>query len=336
MTMSSELRKTRGKRGAQRGGGGTRGQSNGRSRTVTKTTVHEYPRPQLVRREWTSLNGPWQFAFDREAAAMSPDHVDWSESLQILVPFAPETPLSGINDISYFKAVWYRRTFQAPELTDDQRLLLHFGAVDYEARVWVNGQLVAQHEGGYTPFQIDITDVLTDGDEQTIVVCAHDDPQDLSKPRGKQDWKPEPHSIWYPRTTGIWQTVWLERVSRAHVSSIRWRCNVRKWHINLHVRVDGVEGAEAEGHKLVVRLRKTGRVLAEDTYQVYGGEVVRTIVLNDPGIDDARNELMWWPWAPNLIDVEMELLAPDGRVVDEVTSYTAMRSVDTLGDRFLM
>src|SRR5206468_7942542 len=127
-----------------------------------------------------------------------------SPQTTINVPFSPETALSGVENTGFFKAVWYRRTFEAPELGNSARLILHFGAVDYCAKVWVNGQLAGEHEGGYTPFWADITDLLEDGAEQTIVVCALDDPQDLSKPRGKQDWKLEPHSIWYPRTTGIW------------------------------------------------------------------------------------------------------------------------------------
>jgi beta-galactosidase/beta-glucuronidase len=329
MTMISGIPKRRRNSNGSRSRGTTERRSHSKMQAAGQ---HEYPRPQLVRSDWTSLNGQWEFALDREAAATSPDEVEWSPSQQILVPFAPETPLSGVNETGYSKACWYRRTIDRPELSENQRLMLHFGAVDYDATVWVNGHLVTRHSGGYTPFHIDITDYLVEG-EQTIAVRAWDDPLDLSKPRGKQDWKPEPHSIWYPRTSGIWQTVWTERVNRAHISSIRWRSNVRKWEINLHIRADN---AQADGYRVNVRLRKGDRVLAEDNYQLANGEAVRSIVLNDPGIDDARNELMWWPWAPNLIDAELQLIDARGQVVDEVSSYTAMRSVDIIGDRFIM
>jgi beta-galactosidase/beta-glucuronidase len=115
--------------------------------------------------------------------------------------------------------VWYRRNFEVPILKPGERLFLHFGAVDYAATVWVNDAEVCSHQGGYTPFTADITDALNAGGPQRITVRAEDDPSDLTKPRGKQDWKLEPHSIWYPRTTGIWQTVWLETVP---ASLSRW------------------------------------------------------------------------------------------------------------------
>jgi beta-galactosidase/beta-glucuronidase len=171
--------------------------------------AHAYPRPQLVRDDWLSLNGPWDFAFDPDARWGEPAQVTFDR--QITVPFSPETSASGIGCTSFVLACWYRRTFDAPRLAVGDRLILHLGAVDYCATVWVNDVLVARHEGGYTPIHADITDTLHDG-PQTIVVRAEDDPQDLEKPRGKQDWQLEPHSIWYPRTSGIWQTVWIERV----------------------------------------------------------------------------------------------------------------------------
>ena len=173
---------------------------------------HGYPRPQLERREWTSLNGPWDFALDRHTRWRNPAEVDWTDRIE--VPFSPETAASGIGDTGFYRACWYRRVFEPPPLKNGDRLLLHFGAVDYAARVWINGSPAARHEGGYTPFSVDLTPFLDAEGPQTIVVRAQDEPGDLAKPRGKQDWKLEPHGIWYPRTTGIWQTVWLERVPR--------------------------------------------------------------------------------------------------------------------------
>src|SRR5205823_12772162 len=125
-----------------------------------------------------------------------PVHGAWDR--RIRVPFAPETPGSGVHDPGFYRACWYRRTFEAPDLSDGRRLMLHFGAVDYAATVWVNGCVAVRHEGGYTPFRADVTDFLKPGGPQEIVVRAEDDPADLSKPRGKQDWQLEPHSIWYP------------------------------------------------------------------------------------------------------------------------------------------
>src|SRR5207237_2961815 len=119
--------------------------------------------------------------------------------------------------------------------------LLHFGAVDYGATVWVDGRLAGAHEGGYTPFTIDLTPfVAADKPTYDIVVRADDDPQDLAKPRGKQDWQLEPHSIWYPRTTGIWQTVWIERVNSTWIDGLRWVPNVERWEIAIDVHLEGI------------------------------------------------------------------------------------------------
>lgn len=179
------------------------------------TGTHGYPRPLLRRDAWTNLNGTWDFAIDRDARWDAPRQVEWQS--RIVVPFAPETAASGIDDNGFFQACWYRRTF-AVDGAGAERVLLHFGAVDFEARVWVNDRLVLRHQGGYTPFHADVTEVLVSG-EQTVVQ-ARDDPHDLSKPRGKRDWQLEPHGIWYERTSGIWQTVWVENVAQSYVDSI--------------------------------------------------------------------------------------------------------------------
>ena len=174
-----------------------------------------YPRPQLVREQWQSLDGPWDFAMD--VRARHPDDIDWQR--QILVPFAPDTRASGIGDTGFHPVCWYRRMVEVQPHAENQRVILHFGAVDYSARVWVNGVFAGSHRGGYTPFSLDITGML-DGTRATIALRAEDDPSDLAVPRGKQDWHLEPHAIWYPRTTGIWQPVWLEVVSDPHIGRI--------------------------------------------------------------------------------------------------------------------
>ncbi|RYE75227.1 MAG: glycoside hydrolase family 2, partial [Myxococcales bacterium] len=168
------------------------------SSSVAAATAH--PRPQLVRAKWASLDGDWSFSAG-----------DGAERT-IRVPFAPETPASGLSLGGYIPSCTYRRSFVAPKLAPGERLLLHFEAVDYVARVWVNNVYLGTHEGGYTRFSFDATDALKPSGEQSIRVEVEDDPHDLAKPRGKQDWLPEAHAIWYPRTTGIWQSVWTEVV----------------------------------------------------------------------------------------------------------------------------
>lgn len=295
------------------------------------TRSHGYPRPQLVRPEWTDLNGKWDFALDPDGKWKEPDQVHWDSTIH--VPFSPETSASGIGYTGFFRACWYRRTVDKPKLNSNQRLLLHFGAVDYSASVWINGSQVVSHDGGYTPFCTDITDSLSEEGQQTIVVRAFDDPADLSKPRGKQDWQLEPHSIWYPRTTGIWQTVWMERVPSTYVGSLRFTPVMERWEIGFESRL---EGERRDSLRMTVKLNFRDQLIADDTYTVIAGEVHRRIALSDPGIDDYRNELLWTPSSPNLIDVEIKLWSGRGELLDQVKSYTALRSIGVQGDKFIL
>ena len=291
-----------------------------------------HPQPLLERARWRSLDGRWKFAFDNEAIWTRPSDVKFDR--EITVPFAPESRSSGIHDEGFHQAVWYAlRVNLMPheQPVNGSRLLLHFGAADYEARVWVNGHLVTTHRGGHTPFRADITETVLDGVLE-IVVQAMDDPHDLAKPRGKQDWLPEPHAIWYPRTTGIWQTVWLEVVPETHLESVRWTANLTDWQIKLEA---SVAGPIHHDMSLQVRLMVEDRLIADDHYRLTGTDLSRTISLPDPGIDDARFDLMWSPEHPQLIRAELEI-RHDQTVLDKVASYTAMREVGTRDGRFLL
>jgi len=292
---------------------------------------HGYPRPQLERAEWFDLDGEWEFALDPDALWTVPDQPGWGA--RIRVPFSPETVASGVNHPGFYRACWYRRQFDAPQVNPGERLILHFSAVDYRSKVWVNGQLAAEHEGGYTPFSADITPLVTPGGPQTVVVWAHDDPADLSKPRGKQDWQLHPHSIWYPRTTGIWQPVWLERVPSTFIGQIRWTPNVERWEIGFEAWLQGVRRDDL---RLNVKLYAGDTLLADDTYAVIANEVHRRIALSDPGIDDYRNELLWSPATPTLIYAELKLTSGDGVLLDSVRSYTALRSIGVQADKFVL
>ncbi len=288
-----------------------------------------YPRPQLRRSNWICLNGQWRFAYDDGGRCVQPiDITDWTRTIE--VPFAPESIKSGIGDTNFHANCWYDREFDVPHT--EGRVLLHFGAVDYRARVWVNGQFVIEHEGGHTPFSADITAVLNLTGPQRITVWAHDDPQDLAKPRGKQDWQVEPHSIWYPRTTGIWQTVWVELVPHTYIDRIRWTPQFERWEIGFEAFV---AGDRQSGIQIKVKLSIGCMLLVNDTYEVINGEIHRRIALSDPGIDDYRNELLWSPEKPTLINAQVELWA-DGKLLDEVKSYTAMRTVSIQRDRFML
>ena len=298
-----------------------------------RDTLH--PNPLLEREHWTDLCGTWRFCYDDDARWGHPSEVVFDR--EIVVPYAPESEKSGLADEGFHPVVWYGLTY-TPQPQDLQgRTLLHFGAVDYAATVWANGRLVAQHEGGHTPFHADITQQVRASQDQPvqtveIVVRAQDDPQDLAKPRGKQDWQLRPHSIWYPRTTGIWQTVWLEQVPETRIGHLRWGSDMNLWQIGMGA---DVIGPLLPGLSLRLRLWADQELLAEDTYAVRHPEINRQIALPDPGIDDFRNELLWSPNHPQLLGAEIELLQGDV-VIDRVFSYTALRSVQIMGNRFLL
>ncbi|MBB5234003.1 glycoside hydrolase family 2 TIM barrel-domain containing protein [Deinococcus budaensis] len=289
-----------------------------------------HPTPLLEREHWRELNGLWRFSFDDEARWHHPSEVVFDREIQ--VPYAPESRQSGLHDENFHTVVWYGLTLTTTPQEREGRLLLHFGAVDYLATVWANGRLVAQHQGGHTPFAADITQQARAGETVEIVVRAQDNPHDLAKPRGKQDWQREPHSIWYPRTTGIWQTVWLEQVPETSIRKLRWSSDMERWQIGMELEIAGPLRPDLS---VRVRLSRNGELLVDDRYSLRHSELSRKMALADPGIDDFRNDLLWSPKHPQLIDAELELLVGD-TVIDRVRSYTALRSVGVAGNRFML
>jgi len=292
-----------------------------------------HPRPQLRREECWLLDGDWDFAFDRERRFEHPDDVVWDRT--IVVPFAPETPRSGIGDTGYTPACWYRRRLAAPQHEAGHRVLLHFGAVDHTATVWIDGSLVVRHEGGYTPFVADVTRHLAPGREHELVVLAEDDPLDLAKPRGKQDWELQPHSIWYHRTTGIWQSVWVEVVHASHIGRVHWQSDLARLEVRADIRL---EGPLQPGMTLRIRLRTSTRELVDDVVAVELGScrLSRSFRLDATGLDHLRESLLWTPEHPTLVDALLELRDGGGALVDRVHSYTALRSVGIREGRFLL
>jgi beta-galactosidase/beta-glucuronidase len=293
----------------------------------------QHPRPLLRRDTWRSLDGPWHFAFDDAAAWQHPAQVHFGLTIQ--VPYAPEAPASGIGDTALHRRFWYARRVDVAGLrrAPGDRLLVHFGAVDYSAQLWVDGQRAGFHRGGHAPFTVDVTDFVDPAAPGfDLALLAEDDPLEMSQPRGKQDWQAEPHSIWYPRTSGIWRSVWIEAVPAAHVTRLRWTPDISSWRMGLDARIAGDRG----GLTLAVVLSVDGLVIADDRIAVHRGRATRELMLTDPGIDDAREDWMWWPEHPQLIDARIELLDAEGRVVDRIEAYTAMRSVRTEDGEFLL
>ncbi len=298
---------------------------------IPKFQPLNHPCPQMRRDRWRDLNGEWKFTFDDEYKYFRPSQIsNWTHKIN--VPFCPESKASGVEDNSFHTNYWYERDFNLPFDLNGGKVLLRCNAIDYSSKIWVNDCFVGEHEGGYTPIKLDITHALTGSSNQKLSIWAQDDPHDLAKPRGKQDWLEKPHSIWYPRTSGIWQSVWLEFVPNRYIQQIRWTPSFERWEI----RFEGfVEGGHCEDLQMKIELSHKGTLLARDIYDVVNCEVHRGIALSDPGIDDYRNELLWSPDKPQLIDAKVELLMND-EVVDTVYSYTAMRSVDVNRDRFML
>ncbi|HEV2581700.1 MAG TPA: glycoside hydrolase family 2 TIM barrel-domain containing protein [Ktedonobacteraceae bacterium] len=296
------------------------------------STLH--PRPQLTRARWIDLGGEWGFTYDDEACGIN-EH--WQEKPEeftrtIKVPYPPESKASGIGDNGFHAIVWYRRTFEVDDQDAGKRLLLHCGAVDYSAHVWVNGHLVATHEGGQTPFSADITSALHPSREQVVVIRAEDEPKDLTQPRGKQDWQEPPHEIWYHRTTGIWQPVWLEPISSTYISQIRWTPDLDRGLLSFAITLEREEDAPLN---LRVKFNLHGVDLADDTYMMRGTELKRQIAFDPAAMVDGGDRLMWSPRNPNLIDVTLTLLEGK-KIIDEVQSYIGIRSVSATNGRFLL
>jgi beta-galactosidase/beta-glucuronidase len=281
----------------------------------------EYPRPQFQRDAWLNLNGPWEFEFDDGNVGIDQG---WATAAgrkfgrTITVPFCFESRLSGIGDRTFHPWIWYRRSVTIPADWKGKRVLLNFGAVDYRAQVWVNGQQVGSHEGGNLSFSFDITPALKPG-ENVITVRVEDPPTDRSIPRGKQYWKVESDSIFYTRTSGIWQTVWLEAAGESYIESLRITPS-----LNGTVRFDARLARAREGLELVATVRLKDEVPGAGSASSQSDRVSVAAMVNNPKT--------WSPGAPNLYDVTLELKSA-GRTIDRVASYYGYRSVGIKGDR---
>lgn len=292
-----------------------------------------HPRPIFARTGWVDLCGQWGFAYDDDGVGASEHWHELAEPFDrlITVPFPPESAQSGIADPGFHPIAWYRKCFRLDRPAPGRRVILHFGAVDYTSSVWVNGHLVAEHEGGQTPFLADITDALADEGEQTLVLRAIDDPADLEQPRGKQDWQLQPHVIWYKRTTGIWQPVWLEIVPDVHLHSLRLTTLDPLGTVRAELQLTGWPHAEAE---VEIELSLGGRTLARQVTSVTGRVLVTELRVSDPRETVEPHALQWSPENPTLCDVTVVVRTADA--ADTVHSYVGFRTVGTDAGRILL
>jgi|SRR5579875_1133631 len=289
---------------------------------------NEYPRPQLVRKEWKNLNGEWDFAFDDQNIGVKEKwfQKDAPFDRKINVPFAYQSKLSGIHDCSFHDNVWYRRKFTVPKDWSDRRVLLHFGAVDYRAWIYINGQYAGYHEGGHVSFSFDITDQLT-WDVETIVVRVEDPSTDETIPRGKQFWMEKPDSIWYTRTTGIWQTVWLEPIHSTSISNVRFTPDIDRGDIYVEFEIQG----DFSNKKVEIEISFKGEKVVKDSIEIYQSYNKRAINLYNRQIFRTAFHHIGWNWSPetpNLFDIKITLKDEENQMIlDEIDSYFGMRKI---------
>lgn len=276
----------------------------------------EYPRPQFERNNWMNLNGKWQFEIDHGNSGFERgmQKVDYTMSGEITVPFCPESKLSGVEYVDFMEAVWYKRNITLTPEHLKGVVLLHFGAVDYECCVYVNGQEVGKHKGGYGSFSFDITAFVTEGENQ-ITVYAHDDVRSPLQPRGKQSEIFYSHRCDYTRTTGIWQTVWIEFVPTTRVERIKYYPDVENNSVTLFVETIG-------SGNLDIVVRYEGRVQAEAHAHLSTGQHSFTLPL--------KEQHLWEVGCGRLYDVKLTYEE------DIVNSYFGLRNVRLEDGKFLV
>ncbi len=283
----------------------------------------EYPRRELIRPEWENLNGEWEFALD--ATGELSDGQILSENplpRRITLPFCPESRLSGIGETDFIKHVCYRRAIRIPSEWEGRRILLHIGACDYETKIYLNGSLVGSHKGGYTPITADLTDALIPGDN-ILEISAWDDVCDYRQASGKQSRKKESHGCFYTRTTGIWQTVWMEPVSDLHIASYAVDCDIENAIVSLSVKIPG----GAEGKKLTAEVYYDGRPVGVGQTAIASGAQELSVALSE--------KHLWEAGCGRLYDLTMRI-EDDTTVYDEVEGYFGLRTVRLQKDGFYL
>lgn len=279
-----------------------------------------YPRPQLERNEWTCLDGLWSFDFDDAHRGLSEGWYlghDFKQTIE--VPFAYQCEASGIADQNAHDWVWYEQSFHIGTPVKNGIIRLHIGACDYETTVWVNGQHVGDHSGGHTPFFFDIERMLDDSGDARITILARDHPFDTTLPRGKQSFTGRSEGIFYTNTTGLWQSVWVEKLNRSHIEEILFTPDITSNTIRMELRLQS-----AQGGRIHTRIMRREELMLEDDALVTDVDsFTATYTIAD--FNDHHYGHWWTPESPNLYDVRIDLCMGND-VTDSIRSYFGMRS----------
>lgn len=282
----------------------------------------EHPRPDMQRSDWLNLNGPWQLAFDPGQTGAE-QHWPTKDKFdkEIVVPFCLESSLGGLGYKDFMPALWYHRTFQIPETWNGRRILLHGEACDYFSRVYINGQSLGEHRGGYTPFSVDITAAIQRG-ENSLVIEVQDDLRSYTQPYGKQSDRYDSYGCSYTRVTGIWQTVWLEAVPSTYIGQFKIITDADNGLVALIVTAGG---DKAEGN-LTATVFHEGTPLAAQTVVLHEQPVIFQIKLPEV--------VLWQPGRPFLYDLKLSLKTSGG--CDEVNSYFGIRKISIKGRKIYL
>lgn len=284
----------------------------------------EYPRPQFVREDWVNLNGTWSYEFDFSRSGMDRRLFE-SEGFEgsITVPFAPQSELSGVGFKDFIPEMWYHRTLSVPDGWAGKRIILHFGAVDYIASIYIDGKIAGRHWGGSSSFDVDITRLVNPGQEHDLVVRVEDDERSGQYAKGKQCGRYDTFGCEYTRTTGIWQTVWMEPVPMTGLKDAYIVPDLDQSRFMVEPSYYGLEA----GQQLRVKILDGDKVVSQKTVPASSQSSVDLPV---------KKVKTWSPESPFLYNVELEVLSADGTVTDKVLSYAGMRKVHIEGNRIFL
>ncbi len=292
--------------------------------SAADTPRPEYPRPQLVREDWVNLNGTWSYEFDFSRSGMDRKLYE-SKGFEgrITVPFAPQSELSGVGYKDFIPEMWYHRTISVPQDWSGKRIILHFGAVDYIASVYIDGKIAGRHWGGSSSFSIDITRMVSPGQDHDLVVRVEDDERSGQYAKGKQCGRFASFGCEYTRTTGIWQTVWMEPVARTGLRDVYIVPDLDQSRFVVEPSYYGLEA----GQQFRVTVKDGDKVVSRKTVPASAQTSAELTV---------KKVKTWSPESPFLYDIDLEVLDADGNVIDAAASYSGMRKIHIVGNRIYL